>query len=691
MRERLSVAVVVLAAAVAGLCFAPVFGATALLPVVAVVAVVTGAAALLTARVVAWRPVLVAVAGLLAVVEVLLFPTTLAGLPTATTAELLAEGVTDSWQLTLQSTWPARAEARLVLFVPLLVLVACVFGLEILLRSRKPVLALVPSAAVVVLSQLFGALTGGAAVVVALSYAAVAAVLFVLSRPADEHQSARAFLPAPLAVTAVVVVAGLLVPLPGPAYSLKQDQVVPVSARTTNPLDDVASRRTRPNDRVFSVRPACDECLPQRWPVVVLDTYDGVAWATGSRYRRLGTELPPPDLDVPTTRRDAEITVRDRETRWLPSQPWPAAVRGAALLVEEDEGSLLSERPPGQDTAYGLSWWEPEVRGSLDGFAVDPRLGGRDGVGTPPPGVAELANDAVQGVRSSFTAALQLERFLRDNYRQADGYGGQSWPELRRFLLDTREGTGEQFAAAYVVLARMLGIPARLVVGYRTPDRAAGGEYVVRNENAWVWPEVAVAGVGWVPLDPAGAAARGSGRDGGLAAATQSAREALPDTPRDPPVEPGSQTAPQEQDRPFPWAAVVVPAAALVLLWLTGVPAAKWLRAHGRRRRPGSAAVQGAWLEARDRVREHRVPLTAGMTPVEMAAAAAAAGLPGSADGLRRLASTVDFALWSGVSPDDQVRHDAWAAVRVVRRGLRARGWMARVRAAVDPRTLTRS
>lgn len=583
MKERLPVALVVLAAAVAGLCFAPVFGVGALLPVIVVVAVVTGGAALLSESIVAWRPLVVTLAGLLAVVEVLLFPTTLAGLPTGTTVALLAEGVTDSWQLTLQSTWPARPEAQLVLFVPLLVLVACVFGLEILLRLRKPVLALAPSFVVIVLSQVFGALTGLAAVVAALSYVAVAAALFVVSRPSDEHQSAQAFLPAPLVVTAVVVVIGLLVPMPGPAYSLKQDQLVPVSARMTSPLDDVAHRRAHPDAPVFSVRPACDECVPDRWPIVVLDTYDGVTWSAGSRYRRLGTELPPPDLDVPVTRRDAVISLREPETRWLPSQPWPAAVSGAEPLVEETEGSLLAPSPLGTDAGYGLSWWEPQVGASLDGFAIDPALGGQDGVGTPPPGVAELAGEAVKGVRSSFTSALQLERFLRDNYRLVDGTGGQSWPQLRRFLLDTKEGTSEQFAGAYVVLARMLGIPARLVVGYGTPERKSGGEYVVHNDDALVWPEVAVAGVGWVPLDPAGAATSGAGKDNGLTAATQDAREKLPADPLDPPVGPGpaQQAEPDEQRSPFPYGAALIPVAVLLLAWLAGVPAAKWVRPAG--------------------------------------------------------------------------------------------------------------
>lgn len=697
MTERLPIAFVVLAAFVAGLCFAPVFGVVALLPSLAVVAVVTGAAAVLSSSLVAWRPLVVAGAGLLGVVEVLLFPTTVGGVPTGATAVALAEGVTDSWQLALQSTWPARADAPLVLFVPLLVLVASVFGVEIWLRSRRPLPALAPSFLVVAVSQIFGALTGGAAVVAALGYFAVAAALFLLNRPSEEHRSAPALLPVPLVVVVVVVVSGLFVAVPGPAYSLKQDQYAPVSARVTSPLDDIAYRRSHPDASVFSVRPSCGECLPDRWPIVVLDGFDGVTWSPGSRYRNLGTELPPPGLGVAMHRRDAMISVRESTDRWLPSQTWPAAVTGAAPLVEESQGTLLAQSPLRTGADYRLSWWEPDA-GDVDlaGAAIDPAaLDTRQGVGVAPPGVAELAGQAVRDVRSSFTSALQLERFLRENYKLADGTDvptGTGWPQLRRFLLDTKEGTSEQFAGAYVALARMLGIPARLVVGYRTPERQSGGEYVVHNDNVLAWPEVAVKGVGWVPLDPANTVSRGAGKDNSLTAATENARVNLPPDPQDPPVAPApsGQTAQDGPGWSFPAGAVLIGLAALVLLWLAGVPAAKWIRARRRRGRPGGGAVHGAWLEARDRLREHQVPFTAGMTPLEMASAAAGAGLVATADGMRSLASTVDFALWSGAEPGDQVRQNAWAAVREVRRGLAERGLGKRLRAAVDPRTLYR-
>lgn len=697
MRDRLAIACAVLAAAVAGLCFAPVFGVTALLLPIAVVAAVTFAAAVLSAAVPAWRPLIVMLAGLLGIVEVVLFPTTVFGLPTGTTLTALAAGVTDSWQLTLQSTWPARPDAVLLLFVPLLVLVASVFGVEILLRLGKPVLTLGPSFLVVVVSQFFGAMSGPAAVVAALGYVAVAATLFVVIRSSDEHLSALALLPAPVVVLVFVAVTGLFVSMPAPAYSLKQDQLAQLSARVPSPLDDIAHRRTHPDAPVFSVRPGCDSCVPDRWPIVVLDRFDGVNWAPGSRYRRLGTELPPPRAGVPVHRRDAVISMRETGGRWLPSQTWPATVTGADPLVEESQGTLLTQSPLRTATDYGLAWWEPDPGGrSLGEAPVDPGVpAGREGVGTPPQGIAELATEATLGVRSSVVAALQLERFLRENYRLAEGTdvpGGHSWPQLRRFLLDTKEGTSEQFASAYVALARIQGIPARLVVGYRTPEKGPGGEYVVHNDDVLAWPEVAVDGVGWLPLDPANAATRGGGKDNGLVAATREAREKLPPPPelKDPPVaqQPSGNGSTAGEDRPFPFGAVLIAAGALVLAWLVGVPVAKWIRARRRRRRPGGGAVVGAWHEVRDRLREHRVPFTVGMTPMEMGLAAAGTGLPSTMENMRVLAAAVDVALWSGREPGEQVRQDAWAAVRAVRRSLAERGLAARFRAAVDPRTL---
>ncbi|QUH03930.1 transglutaminase domain-containing protein [Saccharopolyspora erythraea] len=698
----LPTACVVLAAVVAGLLFAPVFGVAPLILPLVVPAMAALAVTVLGSRrqaVVPWRPVLALLAGLLAIVETLLLPTTVAGIPTGETVRALATGATESWRLALQSTWPARPEPALMLFVPLLVLLACVLGVELLHRwGALP--SLVPSFAVVVLSQCYSATTGSAAALAAVAYAGAAGTLLAATRAdqaTDERRRMSALLltaPA-VALTVVAAIVGALLPASEARYTLKDDQFAPLAdSSMTSPLDELADRLTHPDTPVFTVDGSADV---DRWPVVVLNDFDGVNWTPGSRYRRLGASLRPgPEVAVDVERRTAEIGRAELGGPWLPSQPLPAGVDGIDPLVEERQGSLLAPQASGP-VRYTLSWWEPQVAGfALDGAAVDrspaEELGG---VGQVPPGVAELADRAVP-VRPTFQSAVALERFLRDEYRLATGQNlptGHSWPQLEEFLLKSKRGTSEQFAAAYVALARIKGIPARLVVGFRAPpDREPGGGYTVRNGDALAWPEVAVEGVGWVPLDPSGtAAAQSPGPARGLAAAAEAVRAELPppDQLRDAPVAPAPVASSSDTaggwSFPF-WALLAVPLP-VVPLWVAGVPLAKALRAWRRRRRPGVGAVIGAWEEARDRLRAYGVPVSAGMTVRDLTTAVAATD-GATVDGLRSLGATVDFALWSGAGPASDSGRHAWAAVRAVRRGLGRRGLRARLRAALNPAPL---
>jgi hypothetical protein len=299
-------------------------------------------------------------------------------------------------------------------------------------------------------------------------------------------------------------------------------------------------------------------------------------------------------------------------------------------------------------------------------------------------------------MRPSLQSALVLEQFFHDNYQVAVGQNlptGHAWPQLADFLLTSKRGTSEQFASAYVALARIRGIPARLAVGYRAPATQPGG-YTVRNRDVYAWPEVAVKGVGWVQLDPTGTgSAQTFAAGSSLAAAAAQAREQLPAPQdlRDPPVAPGSR--PEDGGGvSTEWepvlGIVLATVFGLVVLSLLGVPLAKAIRAWRRKSRAGAGAIVGAWEEVRDRLRAHGLAVSAGMTLRDLADAAASMSDERTQDGLRRLGATVDLALWSEASAEKELAPQAWSAVRDVRRGLAARGWRARVRAAVEPRTL---
>jgi len=71
------------------------------------------------------------------------------------------------------------------------------------------------------------------------------------------------------------------------------------------------------------------------------------------------------------------------------------------------------------------------------------------------------------------------------------------------FLFVDRRGFCEMYASSLVVMARSLGIPARLTTGYGSGDyNAITGYYEVRVSDAHSWAEIYFPEYGWVPFDP---------------------------------------------------------------------------------------------------------------------------------------------------------------------------------------------
>ncbi|MEV6639612.1 transglutaminaseTgpA domain-containing protein [Amycolatopsis sp. NPDC051371] len=681
--QRTTVILLLLATGLPGLLFAPVFGFRPLLLPIAVALTACFAVTELCARVAAlgpWRPLLALVAGLLALGELEFGPR----LPDAALLRGLLDGVTQSWQLTLQSTWPARPDPDLLLFVPLAVLAAAALGVEL---QRRPVVALTPGLAVAGLSQAYTALSGPVATAAGLAYCAVVGALLAVTR----RGAGRLALVVPSALVAVAAAAGLTALDQGnrPSLAITHEAVSPQALRVDDPLDDVADRLTHPAPPVFSYTSTAPV---DRWRTAVLDDFDGVTWRADANYLRLGSSLGEATFH-------ARITVPPGSGGpWLPSQAEPAAVSGVAPLVDPRTGMLLLPDRRGA-VGYELGWREPAVApGDLLDAGID--AGGHlaGGVGQVPPGVADLAKTATGGLRPSFRTALVLERYLAEHYHQAVGPvlpTGSGWAQLRTFLFGTRAGTSEQFAAAYVALARIVGIPARIAVGFRAPP-GVGGSVTVHNGDAFAWPEVAVAGVGWVPLDPTGGAARGAGAaPGGLSGSTDQARRDLPPQPQlyDPDVPDGDSPAPATGESPTDWlvdAAAWLGAgvAALLVLLTVAVPVLRAARTARRRRRAGADAVVAAWKEARDVLRAYGFATPRGATVRDLVRALPATVDTSVAEGLVWLARLVDIALWSGDGADHRTGEQAWSAVRAIRKGLTGTPWRARVRAAFDVRSL---
>jgi len=106
---------------------------------------------------------------------------------------------------------------------------------------------------------------------------------------------------------------------------------------------------------------------------------------------------------------------------------------------------------------------------------------------------------------------------LQNWFRNTGGFsyslapaGGSGIPQLVKFLTTDKVGYCEQFAAAMAVLARTLGVPARVVVGFLAPHRLSDGSYRYTSDDLHAWPEIYFSGSGWVRFEPTPAARTGA-------------------------------------------------------------------------------------------------------------------------------------------------------------------------------------
>jgi len=171
----------------------------------------------------------------------------------------------------------------------------------------------------------------------------------------------------------------------------------------------------------------------------------------------------------------------------------PSLARGPERYVVT---SILAEFPPEMLRAAGT----PDPQEQWMGFWQIP------------PDIGPAVNRAALEIERAYAPATDYDRvvaamsYLRDPGRFAYTY---YLPEFGRgdpvvaFLEVSRQGSCEQFASALALIARVWGIPTRLVVGFK--DGSFDDEtqsYVFRNSDAHAWVEVCFNEVGWVEFDP---------------------------------------------------------------------------------------------------------------------------------------------------------------------------------------------
>ncbi len=122
-----------------------------------------------------------------------------------------------------------------------------------------------------------------------------------------------------------------------------------------------------------------------------------------------------------------------------------------------------------------------------------------------PKRVRSLAQSITAGSSTPYEQAKAIERYLQTNYayRLADPAGGGPPPgsdPVDWFLFESREGTCGNFSSAFVILARSVGLTARVVSGWAIRPMADAQK--VYADQAHQRAEVALEGLGWIAFEP---------------------------------------------------------------------------------------------------------------------------------------------------------------------------------------------
>jgi hypothetical protein len=297
--------------------------------------------------------------------------------------------------------------------------------------------------------------------------------------------------------------------------------------------------------------------------------------------------------------------------------------------------------------------------------------------------VATTARNVTAGATTPYDQARLLRDYFRDGQFTYDpNVDLTDATSATAVFLNTKRGFCVQFASTYALMARSLGIPARVAVGFTPGDfDSTTGRYSVTNYEAHAWPEIWLTGVGWTnQFDPTPPSPLPGGSN--LPNDTANSQTAPPTTVTTVPTTqqtaptgtgvPGTTPAPVPAPQGVPHAGTDSGRSWTTVLWLVlivvvvvaaiaAVPLAKRARTRARRRRTDpSGRVAGAWEEAVDRLRELGRPAPRATTPAEHARAATATVGETAAHSLAAVADAHTAAQFGATPATDADADAAW-------------------------------
>jgi transglutaminase-like putative cysteine protease len=431
-------------------------------------------------------------------------------------------------------------------------------------------------------------------------------------------------------VAAVVIAGSLVLPIAFPE-SAREARVDSGVGTGLNPLIDLGDDLRR-DDTVPAVTYVTDAPGGLYLRLATLDKFNGINWEPDARTdpeNDIADFPPAPGLTdaVPRAGYSATIEVQELGGHWLPV-PYPATSVEGVDGVWRWEPDGLAVRSTGADARgqdYDVTFLDIQPDRAQLTADTEPEVPSRylDLPEPLPEAIVQMA-EQVAGTGSTYQRAIALQDFFADGdftysveAPVEEGYDGSGVGVIERFL-EARSGYCVHFASSMAVMARVVGIPSRVVVGFQPGEsQLVGGVpgFEVSSADLHAWPELYFEGIGWLRFEPT--PGRGALPDYSTieaiddpetpefegtnpSAAPVVPTPAAPELPDEEPVFEGGTV---ERQNPTPIIVTIVLVVLALLLSPAGLRAGIRWRRMRRVRDGGDAAA--AWEEIRDTAHDH--------------------------------------------------------------------------------------
>ncbi len=302
----------------------------------------------------------------------------------------------------------------------------------------------------------------------------------------------------------VMIVLFLFFPRISPLWSvpLNSGQARTGISDTMSPGD--ISQLAQSDARAFRVE--FQQEIPEKkslyWRGLILDQFDGRAWSASEiqPYAPIG-KIVDVRLDDRVSEAAYKVIIEPTEKRW--AFALENSVPASSNIRLSDEGLIRFQQNIFQATLYQADIRdvgqaeEDKSIAQLRRYQILPR--------SRNPQTREFGRELWQqsGKNAERYLGNILEFFQREGFQYTLRPPENGEQAVDDFLFSSRQGFCAHYAGSFAFLARLAGIPARVIVGYQGGDLSQDGSYLVVHQfDAHAWVEVWLAGKGWVRIDP---------------------------------------------------------------------------------------------------------------------------------------------------------------------------------------------